>query len=304
MSYRVAILGSRGIGFFHTRIFQQLGNEICGVLGTSPVTVKKAVESLSGTYGILPKTYINLDQLMINEDPDIVSICTPPEYHLDHMKTVLEKGKAVFCEKPIFWHKSINYKEIDYGIKTLREYSNPILHVNTSNASFISYIRDRIDSAEKIENFNLEFFTNGSCSGYEIAVDLLPHGLSMILELFGMRSITHFSDFAFKKSYSCKFNFGNCIVNFNFSQGKNINKRFAFSINGRKFLRVQQIDENKKYKVYLKDIRREELIRVDDPFEVYIKRFLDNYNRKDMENQKIIETAFGNIKLMADILLR
>ena len=93
-------------------------------------------------------------------------------------------------------------------------------------------------------------------------------------------------------------------MNFNFSQGKNINKRFAFSINGRKFLRVQQIDENKKYKVYLKDIRREELIRVDDPFEVYIKRFLDNYNRKDMENQKIIETAFGNIKLMADILLR
>ena len=78
---------------------------------------------------------------MINEDPDIVSICTPPEYHLDHMKTVLDKGKAVFCEKPIFWHKSINYKEIDYGIKTLREYSNPILHVNTSNASFISYIR-------------------------------------------------------------------------------------------------------------------------------------------------------------------
>ena len=58
---------SRGIGFFHTRIFQQFGNEICGVLGTSPVTVK-AVESLSGTYGILPKTYINLDQLMINED--------------------------------------------------------------------------------------------------------------------------------------------------------------------------------------------------------------------------------------------
>ena len=39
---------------------------------------------------------------MINEDPDIVSICTPPEYHLDHMKTVLDKGKAVFCEKLSF----------------------------------------------------------------------------------------------------------------------------------------------------------------------------------------------------------
>ena len=51
------------------------------------------------------------------------------------------KKIPVFCEKPLFWSKNITYHESMKMIKDLRNFSKSILHVNTSNASFIKAIK-------------------------------------------------------------------------------------------------------------------------------------------------------------------
>ena len=304
MSFRIAILGSRGIGFFHTRIFHQLGHQICGVLGSSKPTAELAAESLKDAYGIVVKPYSNLNKLLLFENPDVVSICTPPQLHLPQLIKILDKEKPVFCEKPIFWHNGITHKEVMNYVKRLNKYSRSILHVNTSNASLIKNIKSQLDSIRIIKNFTFEFHTNSSFKGYDIAVDLLPHGISMLLELFGLRKITRFSHRVKKNSYNCKFNFGNCSTEFKFMSGKNIEKKLQFSINDYQFLRVQQNLGNKNFNVALKDLKHNELIKIEDPFENYIKRFLKFSIDKDYKNREITQSAFDNITLMADILLK
>lgn len=48
----------------------------------------------------IPNAYINSDEMFKNEQPDIVSICTPNKYHFKYVIEALENGCHVFCEKP------------------------------------------------------------------------------------------------------------------------------------------------------------------------------------------------------------
>jgi predicted dehydrogenase len=46
--------------------------------------------------------YSQIDQLFKKSKPDIVSICSPTPYHLEHMELCLKYGvKAIWCEKPL-----------------------------------------------------------------------------------------------------------------------------------------------------------------------------------------------------------
>lgn len=304
MSLRVAILGARGIGFFHARIFNELGHQVCGLLGSSNETADKAANKLYEAYGLNAAPFSNLDNLLNEINPDILSICTPPEFHLEQLIKVLDFEKSVFCEKPIFWHSGIKYREVINGIKRLEEYPQLILHVNTSNASFIESIEDRIPSINQIKSFTFEFNTNGVHTGIEIAADLLPHGISMLLELFGLEKISSIRDEVSKNSYNCKFYYGDCLVEFKFLVGAEIRKKLLFSINKHQFLRVQEKIGLTQFKVALKDLESGEIIKVEDPFKIYIKKFLKYYHAKDDINQKVTKTALNNIRLMADIIFK
>lgn len=304
MSLRVAILGARGIGFFHARIFNELGHQVCGLLGSSKETADIAANKLNKTYGLNAEPFSSLDSLLTEINPDILSICTPPEFHLEQLIKVLDFEKSVFCEKPIFWHNGINYTEVVNGIKRLEKYPQLTLHVNTSNASFIKSIRDRIPPRNLIKSFSFEFNTNGAHTGIEIGTDLLPHGISMLLELFGLEKISSLSDKISKNSYNCKFYYGSCTVEFKFLVGAGIRKKLLFSINKHQFLRVQEKTGLTQFKVALKDLESGEIIKVEDPFKIYIKKFLKSYHEKDNINQKVTKTALNNIRLMADIILK
>jgi len=47
------------------------------------------------------KVYNNIDELLINEKIDIVSICTPNGLHAEHTIKSLQAGNHVLCEKPM-----------------------------------------------------------------------------------------------------------------------------------------------------------------------------------------------------------
>lgn len=47
--------------------------------------------------------YLDSKEMLRKCQPDIVSICTPPKFHLENIKTILNvsKPRIIFCEKPI-----------------------------------------------------------------------------------------------------------------------------------------------------------------------------------------------------------
>lgn len=47
------------------------------------------------------KAYATVDELLDDPDIEIIDIITPPKEHVDLIKRAMEKGKHVFCEKPL-----------------------------------------------------------------------------------------------------------------------------------------------------------------------------------------------------------
>ena len=62
---------------------------------------------------------------IFNTNADIVSICTPPETHLDVLRQVVSEVKGILCEKPI----ATTLEDADEMIRLCKRY-NVILQVN------------------------------------------------------------------------------------------------------------------------------------------------------------------------------
>ena len=97
-TYKVAIVGSGGIGHSHVEGYNLLDNvEIIAVVDP----IEPARQSYIGTYDI-PKGYASIEELLENESPDIVSVCT---WHLLHPSLTIAAANAgvagIICEKPM-----------------------------------------------------------------------------------------------------------------------------------------------------------------------------------------------------------
>jgi len=92
---RVAIIGGGMIAQVHRRAALLAGAQVVGVLG------RNAAEStvIATNWGV-ERAFTDLDQLL-NEDVDVVHVCTPNATHPSYALAVLEAGKNVICEKPI-----------------------------------------------------------------------------------------------------------------------------------------------------------------------------------------------------------
>ena len=97
-TYKVAIVGCGGIGHSHMEGYNLLDNvEVIAVVDP----VEKARQTYIGAYDI-PKGYASIEEMLENESPDIVSVCT---WHLLHPAPTIAAAKAgvpgVLCEKPM-----------------------------------------------------------------------------------------------------------------------------------------------------------------------------------------------------------
>ena len=57
MRPRVAILGARGIGQVHVRLFQNLGANVCAIMGSTMQTAQQSAELLNQSLGISSKPF-------------------------------------------------------------------------------------------------------------------------------------------------------------------------------------------------------------------------------------------------------
>jgi len=297
---QVAILGARGIGQVHARLFQKSGANICAILGSSMRTAQQTAELLHKSIGISPKPFDKLESLIKETQPDALSICTPAEFHFEQILTAFDQGLAVFCEKPLFWKKNLNPDLLEAQINLLNEHQDRCLFLNTCNAYFMESVLEKTGKPSIIKSFSFKFYTQGPHEGKDIAVDLLPHGFSLLISLLGYKNIFGVLEEVEVDSYQCKFNYGDCKVFFEFKEIIDGQKHLSFSINDREFTRGQE-GKGETYRVFLNDQLTGATIETEDPFQVYISRFLSGLNSGNKsELDKFTEGAF-NLRMMSQI---
>jgi hypothetical protein len=104
---RVAVLGASGIGRHHANWWTVEGCEVCAILGSSPESVAATSVRLAKMFGFAGTCYTDLETLLATEKPDIVDVCTPPEFHYGHAKAALLAGCDVLCEKPFVYDAAL-----------------------------------------------------------------------------------------------------------------------------------------------------------------------------------------------------
>jgi hypothetical protein len=302
MRTKVAILGARGIGQVHARLFQKSGADVCAILGSTMQSAQQVATLLHQSLGLSPKPFDSLGTLIEKTQPNALSICTPAEFHFKQILTAFDRGLPVFCEKPMFWEKKITQEILENQINLLSKHPDRCLFLNTSNAYFMENVIQKTGRPSTIKSFSFKFHTQGPHRGKAIAEDLLPHGFSLLIGLLGYGEITSLSKKAEPNSYQCQFNYKDCKVSFEFREEKDGPKHLAFSINDREFTRGQE-GEGETYRVYLKDGWTGKKIKVKDPFQIYISRFLSGLKSGKRPAMDKFSEGAANLRMMSQVCL-
>ncbi|MEU7299852.1 Gfo/Idh/MocA family oxidoreductase [Streptomyces sp. NPDC007206] len=97
---RAAVIGTGAIGRgSHLPALAQLAREGETEVVAAVDIDRGAVEALCAETGI-PHAYTDLDRMLAEQRPDLVSICTPPTLHRAQTVVALRAGAWVWCEKP------------------------------------------------------------------------------------------------------------------------------------------------------------------------------------------------------------
>lgn len=92
---KIALIGIGGMGMTHYNCYKNIPN--AEVIAVADVRTEMAREKTEGKVTIYP----GLDEVLANEKPDIVDICTPSYMHRDMSIKALKAGVNVLCEKPM-----------------------------------------------------------------------------------------------------------------------------------------------------------------------------------------------------------
>lgn len=280
----------------HARIFSELGANVASVLCATKSKAEEVAKILHDRHNIVAEPFDNLNALLAG-DLDAVSICTPPKLHMAHMIAALNCGLPVFCEKPMIWDADLTETALAAQLRTLQSHPNRHVFVNTSNLILLEPALAVIKDAKKTKKFTFCFATNGPYTGLEIAIDLLPHGLSLLLYLFGEKAIEGFSSTVSKNQVQCQFAYGGCMVNFEFEQDPLGPRNLQFELDGHRFTRVQ-LGAGATYSVRIRDERSGRNFPVMDPFKAFISRFLSSCLSNRQPVQDDFEIGASNMRLM------
>ena len=99
MSFNEIKAGVVGIGFIgvaHVEALRRIGVHVVGVVGSTPERAKAKAESVG-----LPRVYDSAADMAADPEIDVIHIASPNYAHADQVRTVLDAGKHVVCEKPL-----------------------------------------------------------------------------------------------------------------------------------------------------------------------------------------------------------
>lgn len=93
---KAGVVGVGFIGVAHVEALRRLGVDVVGVVGSSPERAQAKADAAN-----LPKVYDSVEALAADPEIDVIHIASPNYAHADQVRTCLEAGKHVVCEKPL-----------------------------------------------------------------------------------------------------------------------------------------------------------------------------------------------------------
>ena len=285
MSYKIGIVGAarrhQGTGPFIAKIFNQLGHNITGVIGTTNESSAQASTQLERQYGIKTQGYTCLENLLSENDIDILVISSPSETHLAYLREALNNQLHVFCEKPLWWPisskkipESQEYLSKIQSCLDIAKENQCIIHLNTQWPYTLPYFYRLYPDLELagINHFSMNL--SPQSNGVSMIVDAAPHGLSMLYQLVGQGDLTHIvfnhnSDEHVNASFHYEHQAGLIKVSLDFTRSQATPKPASYMIDKHKVDRIVSLPE---YQIKLQSDQC--CVTIRDPLLVSIEDFI------------------------------
>lgn len=193
MKNRVALVGASGIGRHHGKWWALEGADVCAFVGSTPESAARTRGVLEDLFGFSGVPYHDLETMLRRERPDVVDICTPPHLHAAHVRTALEAGRHVLCEKPFVYDASMDPQDMLAQARALCDLAREkslVLSVCTQYSAgaavFARIWRDQHGDAPILRyHGHLESPAKGrEPDPVRVWVDLAPHVISVLTSLF------------------------------------------------------------------------------------------------------------------------
>jgi predicted dehydrogenase len=191
---KAAVIGGSGFGKFHAQWYAREGAEVVAYTCTSDESVESAEGLLMDLTHQSPRGYADLDLMLRTEQPEVVSVCSPPALHAEPTRTVLEAGAHVLCEKPLVFDPMRTSDEIlsmaDAMLDAAQRH-NRILACNLQYAAvvepYLDLYRQHSGTYEAVNSYEFDMESKGNRNGpnrfEEIWIELGPHALTPLLTL-------------------------------------------------------------------------------------------------------------------------
>jgi len=247
---RAGVIGARGIGAIHLRELARLGAQGLMIAGRSGV--QELAEKLALDIGSPVSPAPSVAEMATQ--CEFVSVCSPNDLHLDHARTCLDAGCHVLVEKPLFWSKVVDYSfigEIGEDCRAIFDRAGGRLAVNYPTACFAEPFFAACGLPDAIERFSFRYQSRGTYSGDAIAVDLLPHALSLLLAMRQNDELVLHERESSPNAWTASLSIGSTRCNFEFLQDPSaLESVLSFNVNGQPARRIQR-PSDRGFAVYL-----------------------------------------------------
>lgn len=187
---KVALIGIGGMGFNHFKQYAKI--EGAQVIAVADVRTDMAKEKVADENIHI---YASMDELLANETPDMIDICTPSYMHAEMSVKALELGYHVVCEKPMALTSADTEKMKKAAEKTGKNFM--IAHVVRFMKPYM-YLKKVIDSGEfgKLIHLDMKRLSSIPTWSWEdwmrdvkksggTPIDLSIHDLDFVQYVFG-----------------------------------------------------------------------------------------------------------------------
>ena len=197
---KVALIGIGRMGYCHYCCYDDIpGAEIIAVCDVRADMAKEKIEKHAAEKSVssaaVPRVYANLDELLQNETPDAVDICTPSYMHADMAVKCLENGINVLCEKPMTLCEADAARVLAAEKKSGKKFM--AAHVVRYMAPYV-YLKKTVESGRNGKLLRLDmkrlsaiprwswedWMRNEKLSG-GVGLDLSVHDLDFVFSLLG-----------------------------------------------------------------------------------------------------------------------
>ena len=299
---RGLIVGPSGIGRAHIRQYYKNGIREIGILGKNFNKKRLSQIDISKFDNLKITNLKNFDDIK-KFKPQIVSICSPFEKHLEHILKCNNHCKYIIVEKPFIWFKNSEKKINTYKIASnlLVKLKKKIM-INLPMVSLASQLLEKKEISKKARILKFMYFTKGKQNYENIAVDLLPHAISFILVINGnfLKNFKIKSVKIDKLKWSCKIIINNVICYFLFTQSKERKESsLSFKLNKDFYKRNQKLSNGEYINTINKNKRK--IINVKNPMTEYLNLLLNNF--KNPKNIELNHRLVLDITTLTDNLL-